>query len=107
MSDETLASVQINKTDGSTVRWLITDERADELVKIIVKQPTPRRHYSRENASTWKRRGPKPKIPVEGDLLDRAIKLRAEGMGKEAIARELKVPARTLGRAFDRYDSQN
>jgi hypothetical protein len=83
--------------------WKVSDEKADTIIKLLVKQP---RGYSRENSANWKRRGPKPKLPVTGEIFHSALKMRADGMGKEAIARELKISSRTLGRAFDRHDQE-
>lgn len=96
----TTATVKVTKTDGSVMNWNVTDEQCDKVIKLLLAKP--RQPSSSNNG---KRRGPKAKVPIEGELLNTALWMRADGMSREAIARELKVPSRTLGRAFDRWDS--
>lgn len=96
-----MARVQVTKTDGSVLDWKVSDDKADGVISLLFK-----REYSRENAANWKRRGPKPKTAPDDAVFQTALRMRAEGMGKEEIARELKVSSRTLGRNFDRYDAE-
>lgn len=95
------ATVQVTKSDGSQMAWKVDDDKADSVIKILV---THRKPYSRENAANWNKRGPKFKYPITDELFKTALAMREDGMGKEAIARELKISSRSLGRAFDRHD---
>lgn len=98
------AIVEVVKSDGSKMAWKVDDDKADKVIKILV--TPPRKPYSRENAANWQKRGPKFKYPIEGEVLEKAIAMRADGIGKEEIARELKVSSRSLGRVFERLDQE-
>jgi hypothetical protein len=52
------------------------------------------------------KRGPKPQIVVEGELMARALLLREQGVGTEAIARALSVPRISLRDALERVDAE-
>lgn len=96
-----VATVQVIKSDGSQMSWKVDDEKADSVIKILV---TNRKPYSRDNSSNWGKRGPKYKYPISDDIFKIALDMRSRGIGKESIARELKISSRSLGRAFDKHD---
>lgn len=102
-----MALITIKKSNGSTIRWDVSDAVADQVLKLIaggVAEP-PRRKYSRANEDSWGRRGPKRKIPFTKEQLEQALELREQGEKIGVIARMIGASPRTLERDLARYDS--
>jgi hypothetical protein len=97
------------KSDGSKAHWGVSDNIADQVLKLIagdtVGKPLRSRKNSRANEASWKKRGPKRQVPFTQAQLDKALEMRSEGVPVDAIARAVAATPRTLRRDFIRYDT--
>jgi hypothetical protein len=99
------AFITIEKSDGSTVRWGVSDHLADQALKLIAGDaPAPKRKYDRSKEATWKRRGKARTIPFTTAQLEQALTLRDEGVTITEIARRLDLSIWSLRRDLILYD---
>lgn len=96
-----MAKVMIEKDDGSTLDWVVTESQADHVVAMLFGE-APKRAYRQTKEHPLKR-GPKPQADLD---LEKALRLRAYGIGTEAIAKALGVPRTTLRNALERHDHE-
>ena len=100
------AFITIEKSDGSTACWGVSDHLADQALKLIAGDAPapPKRKYDRSKEDTWKRRGKARTIPFTAAQLEKALTLRDEGVTITEIARRLDLSLWSLRRDLILYD---